>query len=322
MLHPIGLAMGVGLSIAVGLWFANLGADLLAAAADEAIGDEHAKMAEETGAYVRVNFQNLLTAAAAGPVPITYSALIAAGAANQLYSGENKLGQSYIGCAWRDAMAPNILNWLLAAQGGDAQPDPRVSRIARSIQKSKKATGAFVHSTIDPGHFRCVSGGCSGSLNVCSAAGITLAPGRAIALGWYNTNTLMTNFLYRYPGTPGGNVMHQDIAMNQNSVTDATDVTLSTTSSTGTTLTDRPLSTQLRSGQILAKPNCPVGKTPYVIVSLHSVAEPTLTAFSGFGSETQDNGPSWTITGYVDTEDGKRYLSASDGYLIANASCS
>lgn len=322
MIHPVGLAMGVVLSVAVGLWFANLGRERLEASADEALGDQHARIAEGTAAYVRANYQSLLTAAAGGPVAIPYSTLTAAGAANPLYASENKLGQTYLGCAWRDATAPNLLNWLLAAQGGDAQQDPRVARVAWSIQKSKKASGAFVHSTIDPSHMNCVSGACLPiNLNVCASAGVTLAPGRAVALGWYNSNTLLTNFLYRYPGTPDGNVMHQDIAMNQNSVTGATDVVLDSTSSTGTTLANRPLATQLRSGDILAKPNCPAGTTPRVTAAVNSIAEPTATAFSGFGAETLDNGPSWTVRGYVDTEDGKRYLTPADGYFIVTAAC-
>ncbi len=322
MIHPAGLVMGVVLSVGVGLWLVDRSVEMFAAAADEAIGDQHAKVAEGTAAYVRLNFQVLLNNAAAGPVPITYAALNAAGATNPLFSGQNRLGQTYLGCAWRDPAAPTALNWLIAAQGGDAQPDPRVARVAWSIQRSKKGTGAFVHSTVDPGHANCVSGACVPiNLNICAAAGVSLAPGRAIALGWFSSQTLMTNFLYRYPGTPDGNIMHQDIAMNQNSVTGATDVILDSTSSTGTSLTNRPLTAQLRSGEIVAKPNCPAGKTARVTVSAHSIAEPTMTAFSGFGFETQDNGPSWTVRGYVDTEDGKSYLSAADGYFIAAVSC-
>ena len=196
---------------------------------EQIVGGHLAAVIKGLGLYMKANHVQLESDTLAGPVTITVSMLVNGGMVPPGLKETNSYGQTLIGLI-RLAQPPDQLEGLVISTGGQEIDDAHLSIVASAAG----AAGGYIKSQ-DPSVATGLGGQWIIPLAPYQGGSYPMTPGHLAGMLYYNSGVEVTNYLSRVkvPGDAGANTMQTGINMNNNSVSNASDITTGTEETTG-----------------------------------------------------------------------------------------
>jgi type II secretory pathway pseudopilin PulG len=243
---------------------------------DESAAQQMRDVVNAASAYIQANAATVDANAAAGPTQITTAMLQAANYLPATFQNTNPFGQSYVVLVRQ--ISAGVDQALVVTTGGALIADNRLPQIAGRIGSD----GGYIAAsspTLAQGAF----GGWQAATTPFNASGVTPSAGHLAATVFFNNNTILSDYLYRFPvpGQPDANRMHTALDMNANNITGAGTVTATAVSIGGQTLG----TTQATAVTQLANLDCAAGQV--------------LTRQGGSVVCVQPNPPAGTVAGFT-----------------------
>lgn len=220
---------------------------------------------------------------------------------------------------------------FVVVSGGVALNDARLARVARRVSQGH---GGGIFNFIRMNAVTAPAVSSAAGSDTWTVLDTDFAPiawpgtGHPMArtvIGGGETDTLS---LSRFPH-PTANQMHATITMNRFNITGAGDVCLDSTIKDGACLSDSVQEmSMLASGSVVTKPVCPAGKSADILLSVAKAAAGNGHAMIGQTVGSTDNGATWTIHMWIDTENdaGTGIVTiepdAAHGALMVSTKCS
>lgn len=297
----------------------SYGTRLSEASTDTIARSQLAQFRQATTEFSRSQYSALLAEAVAGggSTARTAAELRAAGALPATFPDTNPFGQVYRAIYRVDT--PGRLDWWAAAVGGAPPVEDRVAGIAEAFG----ADGGYV-SRKTPTRLRGVGNTFDIPVASVTVGGVGLPAGSIAVASYYSSSSVLTNYLYRYDiGIPEANTMHAAINMNGQRITDALDVGLSSTASTGRTLAQSIGTVVIGpDGTVVPKPTCPAGLAPVISTAVMNAARSASgEVLSGIETVPEEAGPNWILRMTVSTPLGQAAPAAPYGLVEAKIRC-